>query len=217
MMGYRITDDLNFAARKTILWIGDSIVRGSGNPGGYMSGYQMYPFIVRDYINSLGYNYRLINKAQGGASSINGEQWRVQGRISIANPAAVGLVMYNFGANDSASPAAYTTNLSTFVPWALTQYPGATIIVLGPTPAADNGLEAALVTIRANGAAYVSGLNNPQVLFLSLGNAFNRTLGTVVYSTADTPGFGIHPNINGNSLTAGVITTFLGANAASIP
>jgi hypothetical protein len=215
--GWRITDDLNLTARKSILWVGDSILRGSGLTGGVAAGKDMYSFITKEYLNLQGFDYRLINRAVGGASSVNSELWRVQDRLTTQSPRNVGIVFYNMGANDSADPATYTTNLTTFVQWALMKFPTALIIVLGPTPAENNTTEAGLVTIRGNASSYVSGLANSRVKYLNLGTAFDRTLGVTVYSTADSAGVRIHPNVASNAAIGAMITSYLSTITSSIP
>jgi lysophospholipase L1-like esterase len=208
--GWRITDDFNLHARRTVLWVGDSIARGSGLPAGgsTLQKDQMYTFAVRNYLNASGHDYRLIVKATGGMTTTLGEQWRKDGVIDTSCPYKAGLVFYQLGTNDSAAPATALTNLGLFVPWALQRFPLAIIVVLGPPPAENNTTEAGLVTIRSNYASYVSGLANARVQFVDLGSAFDRTV-TSNYSTSDTPGSRVHPSAAGMVAMSAVLTDFI--------
>lgn len=208
--GYKITSDYNWHARRTLLWIGDSIPNGSGMTNASSLDPNInYTFIARNWLRDAGYDYRLIQKTWGGATTADAENWRVTGALDTAFPRRVGAVFYNMGANDWPDPAVAATNIAKFVPWALKKYPNAIIIVCGPTPAENNTTEAGIATVRSNFESYVSGLANSRVTYLNLGNAFDRTAGTTYYSTADTPGSRIHPNAAGCDAIGAVITAYL--------
>lgn len=215
--GYRITTDYNWHAKRTILWIGDSIANGSG-----MSQAQNYDpntnftFMARNWLIDNGHDYRLIQKTWGSAWTLDAEKWRVTGALDTAYPRRCGIVMYNMGANDHSAPAGALTSIGTFVPWALKKFPNAIIVVCGPTPAENNTTEAGIATVRTNFQNYVTGLANPRVKYLNLGNAFDRTAGTTFYSSADSAGSRIHPNVAGMAAVGSVITTYL-ATLTDIP
>jgi lysophospholipase L1-like esterase len=207
--------DMNINARKSMLWIGDSISKGSGG-GDYVGPHGHYAYIAKDHLCNLGYDYRLILKAEGGKTTGSAEVWRNQQALTVARPKQVGIIVYNMGANDHADPATALTNLGIFVPWARKIYPQATIIVMGPSPAENNTTEAGIATVRANYSGYVTGLADPRVLYCNLGTAFDRT-DPANYSALDTAGFRIHPSAAGYAALGALVSAFLDANLGAIP
>jgi lysophospholipase L1-like esterase len=216
VLGYAVASDMHFNARKSMIWIGDSISKGSGG-GDYIGPQGHHAFIAKDHLCNLGYDYRMILKAEGGKTTADSEVWRTQQGLTVARPRQVGVIVYNMGANDWPAPATALTNLGLFVPWARKIYPQATIIVMGPSPAQDNTSEAGIATIRTNYQGYVAGLADPRVLYCNLGTAFDRTDFATNYSSADTPGYGIHPSAAGYAALGALVSAFLDANLGTIP
>lgn len=213
--GWRMADDINLFARRTILWIGDSIARCSGLQGGAACNTSdVFTFSVRNWLCANGYDYRLIQKAQGSCRTDHAEIWKNNGLLDTSCPSKVGIVMYNMGANDYTQPATALANLQLFIPWALTRYPRALIVVCGPSPAENDTVEAGIVSVRTNFQSVVNGLANSRVQYLNLGSAFNRKDASN-YSTADSAGSRIHPSVQGMAALTNVITAFLAT--AQIP
>lgn len=207
--GYVVSADHNFGARRTVLWIGDSIPKGSGVPNAYTYDPSAnYPHAVRDWLVANGHDYRLINKSVGGSTTATGEAWRKDGNLTLAYPRRTGLVFYNLGTNDSTDPATALANMQLTVTYLLANHPNATIIVLGPTPVENNTTEAGIATIRGNYSTYVSGLANPRVKYLSLGSVFDRT-NPANFSTSDPAGNRVHPAPSVMPTIATTITNFL--------
>jgi hypothetical protein len=217
MSGHRVTSDFNWASRKTMLWIGDSIANASGNSGQpSWDPNTNYTFAVRNWLNNLGYDYRLIQKTNGGQRTVDAELWRQSGLLNLAFPRRTGLIFYNMGANDYADPALAQTNLEIFVPWAFKQHPNATIVVCGPTPAESNTVHAGCETIRASYAAYVTAEANQRLKYVNLGTAFDRT-DAAFFSAIDTPGGRIHPNLAGMAAVYAVLEPFMASIVGDIP
>jgi len=214
--GCILTDGQNWDAQSLVRWFGDSISEFSGLPqNNYAKKYELHPFMVNNYLLSKGKDTRLSITAKGGTTSTQGESARLRGFFDSAGKAQY--YFYHFGANDASQGVAsniYTENIGKFIDWALASNSGSKIIVLGITPIQDNTVEANAVTLRSAASAYVSGLALSNVYYCELGNAFDRT-NNAFYSSADTTGSGIHPNIAGMSAIYDVISAFLLANGIS--
>ena len=211
--GCILTDGQNWDANNLIRWFGDSISEFSGLPqNNYAKKYELHPFMVTDYMNSRGIDSRLSITAKGGTTSTQGESARLRGFFDSAGKA--NFYFYHFGANDASQGVAssiYTENIGKFIDWALSKNVGAKIIVLGITPVQVDAVNTNAIALRSAASAYVSGLNLPNVYYCELGNAFDRTDNSF-YSSADTTGSGIHPNIAGMSAIYDVISSFLLSN-----
>jgi lysophospholipase L1-like esterase len=190
MTGRVIADDLNFAAAHPILVAGDSISRGTG-PSRTAN---MYQVILRDWLNTQGFDCRLILKAKSGSNSSEHETYRQAGWHRPASRPR--LRLYALGTNDAAqgvSAATYVANVTGYWTWWSATYPGTPLVVIGIPPMQNAGYQASAVTLRAAAAAYVASVGSPSLCFVDLGNAFAATDAT---KTAD----GVHPNDAGSAL-----------------
>lgn len=215
--GYRVTSDVNWRARRTVLWIGDSIANGSGLTAGTSIDPNLnYPFIVRNWLHDYGFDYRLIQKTSGGQRTTDADYWRRLGMLDLAFPRRTGLIFYNMGANDWNVPTTAQANVEIFVPWALKRHPNSVIILCGPTPAENDTTHAGIETIRASYSAYVTAQANPRLKYINLGTAFDRK-DAAYFSSADTPGGRIHPSTTGMAAIGAVLTPFMASIIGDIP
>jgi hypothetical protein len=210
--GYQIADDSNFDAAKTILMVGDSIQATGPSAGSFRDALAVWQ--MRDYLRSLGHDYRLVMKQVGGTVTSQAEAWRKYGHLDI--PGNVALIFYQMGANDcsgAVSSGVYSANWALFVNWALLRWPTCKIVMFGVTPAENNTTETARVAYRSALSSYVNGLANSRVKFCDLGSSFNRT-NTANYISSDPGGSHIHPSNAGNAAIYAVQKTFIDANAS---
>lgn len=198
--GYRITDDFDYDAEKPILYVGDSILNGTGPT----KTANMWPFLVKDYLRGLGYDTRVILKSVSSSTTTEWENWRSAGYIDITDPA---LVVYAVSVNDAGaavSDATYLANITAFWNWAKWNFPLAKCIICGTTPLENNTSETRAVGLRATASAYVTSVADARLKYIDLGTAFDRLV-SGNYAATDTPGSRVHPNDTGH---AAVATTF---------
>lgn len=211
--GTVITDSQNWEANNILHWVGDSITAMSGLPQNhYAKNYELHTFMVNNYLNSKGKDTRLSVVAQGGTTSTQGENARKVGYFDSAGRASY--YFYNFGTNDAAQSVAssvYTDNIGSYIDWALAKNSSATIVILGIPPLQPTTHNANAITLRSAADAYVNGLGLSNVHYCELGSAFDRTDNSF-YSSEDTTGEAVHPNIAGMAAIYNTITAYLLAN-----
>lgn len=200
VIGYRFTNDLNFTAQKTVLMIGDSICKGSLGVRNSFNGSDIYPWKVRDYFKSKGQDTRLVNKGAGGRTSTDGRAWMLQQFYDILN---ADLILWNFGMNDvtggfgAGKQQTYSDNIDAAIAWKQGKYPNAILLMLGPTPAQENTREAALEIARTIVEQRVANAADEKVMYLNLGDAFDRSV-NANFSSTDSAGDRLHPSILGH-------------------
>lgn len=199
--GWRMADDIDFGAPRVAMFVGDSIINGTGPT----ISATMYPYIFKSYLASVGPRARVVLKSISGATSSDHEQYRAGGWHDINQ---CDLIFYGVGVNDAiggVSGATFTANLTAFWSWASRRYPIAKVVILGASPLENNTQEAAAVTLRAAASAFVASVNAPNRLaFIDLGSSFDRTV-TSNYVGTDTPGSRLHPNNTGHAAIAATI------------
>lgn len=191
--GFSFADDLDFAASRTALFIGDSLLAGTGPTVKD----NFLPWKIRRYYTDKGARIRMVNGAISGSTSGGHELLRQGGMYDHDK---VGLIVYQLGTNDAAQAISASTtgaNLATFIAWKKLRWPDAKMIVFGPPPAENNTTETALVAIRTALSDAVAAANDPKVKFKSLAGAFDRAAGTTNYVSSDTAGSRLHPNDTG--------------------
>ena len=211
--GTVITDSNNIRGKNTILWVGDSISAMSGLPqNAYAKKYELHTHMVNDLFISKNKDTRLAVVAKGGTNSSQGEIARKSGHFDYVK--TPDYFFYHFGANDASqgvSSAVYNANVKSFIDWAKVKNSNAKIIILGITPLANATSNTNAIALRSSLSSYLSGLSLPNVYYCDLANAFDRTVSSN-YSSADTVGQGVHPNIAGMAGVYSTISTFLTAN-----
>lgn len=191
--GFSFADDLDFAAPRTVLVVGDSLFAGTGPTVRD----NFIPWKIRRYYTDKGARLRMINGAVPGSTSGGHELLRQNG---LYDHNKVGLIVYQLGTNDAAQaiPAATTgANLATFIAWKKLRWPDAKMVVFGPPPAENNTTETALVAIRQALSDAVDAASDNNIKFKSLAGAFDRAAGTTNYVSTDTAGSRLHPNDTG--------------------
>lgn len=191
--GFSFADDLDLAAPKTALFLGDSLFAGSGPT----TKENFLPWKIRRYYTDKGARLRMINGAASGSTSGGHELMRQAG---LYDHDKVGLIVYQLGTNDAAQaiPAATTgANLASFIAWKKARWPEAKMVVFGPPPAENDTTETALVAIRTALSDAVTAAADSKIKFKSLAGAFDRKAGTTNYISTDTAGSRLHPNDTG--------------------
>ena len=202
LSGWRITDDLAFEAEKTVLFVGDSILNGTG-PSNTAN---VWAFLFRDYLRALGVHARVVLKSLSGSTTSDHETFRAAGYHDIAAP---DLIVYTLGVNDAGgavSGSAYTSNLTAFWSWASKRYPDAKMVICGVTPLENNTSEANAATLRSAASSYVSGVADSRLKYINLGSAFDRTVSSN-YVGSDPAGSRVHPNDTGHAAIANTFNT----------
>jgi lysophospholipase L1-like esterase len=201
--GWRFTDDLDFNAPKVAMFVGDSLLNGTGPT----TTAKMYPFIFKSYLASQGQRVRICLKSLSGTKAADHELFRASGWHDIAQ---ADLIVYALGVNDagaSVSGSSFVADLTRFWDWAKVRYPTAKMIVLGVPPIENNTSESAAASIRTAVSAWVTSVNSSRLAYINLGGSFDRTLGATVYASSDTAGQRVHPNDTGHASMAATLQT----------
>lgn len=186
-----VTADFRYDAKFRVLQIGDSIDTGgmgndpSGNP--YI-GKDLYPFIITDWLNTLGISCRLINKAVAGENSRHVRQ-RANAGLYSDN---ADLIICKIGVNDIPSTtvtvAEYKENLKSVIDMVKRTNPKASIVFLCPGTTDLTTVVANIASYRAacqevaTTAAYYGGGTANRVYFYDPSTAFSLN----ATATADT-------------------------------
>lgn len=187
LTGHQIADDLNFNAAKTMLFVGDSLLDQTGISASQNS----LAFLTKDYFNGLGSNARIVLKTVAGATTTNHESWRQQ---YFLDGIAIDMLVYFLGPNDYGQSVARATSLANVTAmwnWLHACQPQAKMLILGPSPMELDAQETAMQAIRDDQAAFVAGVNNPLLKFITLAGAFDRK-NTSFYVTTDPSGSHVH-------------------------
>jgi acyl-CoA thioesterase-1 len=109
---------------KVILFLGDSLSAGYGvNPG------QAFPALIQDRIDSLGWNFRVINAGLSGDTTAGGLRrldWLLRHKIDV--------LVLELGANDGLrgiSPDVTKSNLHAIIDRTRSKYPDVKILIAG--------------------------------------------------------------------------------------
>ncbi len=195
----QVTDDLNYSAARTIMAVGDSTWVGSAF--GPTKTSAMLPFMVRDYFNDLGSDARVILKSISGSSTASHEGWRLAGWYDVDY---TDMLLYNVGINDAIQGTGtiqYLANLDKFWKWFHARRPNAKMIVFAPGPLEDDTSETNAVAIRTAASGYVSGIANPNLIYINLGGSFDRKVTSFYSSNTSTDPVGArrHPSDAGHA------------------
>jgi hypothetical protein len=212
MSGYLFTADMNYNAAKVMMWIGDSISRGSAmgainfdnsNHGTATTPLDHYAFQVRNYFQlQQNIDCRIINKSMGSATSVTQGYWLKQGYYDVEQ---CDCLFYQLGVNDatgSTSNAQYLSELNRVIDWRNRKFPNCKIVFVGATPLNNNTNETRLATLRGIMAGLASVPSN--IYYVSLANSFDRTVLTN-YNLSD----GVHPTIASNLLIGNVLNQWI--------
>lgn len=214
--GYRMTADLNFAASKVVLWIGDSILRGSAMDGNNFSDYvnvsattpdDHFAFKVRNTLNAAGKDCRLVLKAMGSYTSRMMGVYRKQGGLIIDQ---ADLIIYQLGVNDATGTTTdqqFSDELDAIIAMrnSVRQYSGKPILFVGPSPLNNNTHEARLSQFRTIMAGKAN--SGQKIYYVSCANIVDRTvLGN--YAGSD----GVHINAANQTPFATPISNYIISN-----
>lgn len=202
--GYRITDDFDYDAEKTILFIMDSI----GNGTGPTKTANMWPFLFKKHLRELSNDARVVLKS---VSSSKSTDWSGYLSAGYADIAEADLIIYTPSVNDAGAAVSnetYTTALQSFWDWKQRQFSSAHAIITGTTPLENNTSETRAVGLRTAASTFVSDINHSNLHYINNGSRFDRTVSTN-YASTDTPGSRVHPNDAGHSsIASGFITDY---------
>lgn len=220
---YRMTNDFNFSANKVILWIGDSITRGTNlsATGGILTGdgsnllttalspEDHFTFQVRNYLQTQGVDCRLVNKAMGDMDSFTLEAWRKRGWLDIDQ---ADIIFYQMGMNCAQNPAitdsVYINNLNKIIELRNRKFKNSPIVFVGDSPTNDDTRHNRLTQLRALKAAKANISDN--IYYVTLEDIFDRKV-LSNYNSND----GVHPNVASNILMSNKINTYL-TNTSSL-
>lgn len=195
MSGVMITNDLNFAAKRKIVWYGDSISDYTVDTGLTID--QYYGYIVRDWLmtnNPDNDDYRIVVRAIGGKTSSDFEKLRKSGRLYVDSP---DIIFYQHGINDHAQAIGTSVaqaNYTAFIDYKKRVWPNAVLIMLGCTPRENNTQNSGLAAYRNAMIAAVSAANDPLVKYVTLESSFDRTAVTGIWAASDgAAGDRLHP------------------------
>lgn len=215
MSAYRMTADLNFNAKKTILWIGDSITRGTSIGGtGYNAGSanlqtcatpeDHFAFQVRNHFQRKGTDCRLIIKAMGSYGSKDWEACRKLGWLDVGH---ADVIFYQLGVNDtsqSTTDQQFTDNINAVIDHRNRKWPKAKIVLVGDTPLNNNTNETRLAQLRTIKSNIATANSANEVYYVNLASVFDRTVLTN-YNASD----GTHPNIASNLLIGNAFKSWI--------
>jgi len=202
--GIVITDDVNTSAKNTILWIGDSILNGTGATATL----NMYAFQTRYYMTSQGASVRNLIKAISGTTTTDHLK---HCQNQVYNIKGVKQIIISLGTNDagqSISKATYKANLKAMIDILLNNEDLPNILVLS-NPPVENSTSNGFVTQYVTALSEIeSEYNSSRVKTLNISAAFDRTSSSF-YASSDTAGSRVHPNDVGNAAIYTVINTYL--------
>lgn len=181
--GTQIYDDLHYSAKKVILWVGDSVNAGTG----ITAKTKGCEWGVRQFLRAQGNDVRLSNRSIGSTTTAIHESFRNNGHYDATKP---DLIVYSLGINDAIGSSSSVTNAQAFMDWKQTVFPNAKLLMVGPTGLNNNTNETTLATYRSNLSAAVTAENDPNISYLSLLSAFDRTTLSNYGNSTD----GVHPN-----------------------
>lgn len=212
LTGIAVYDDLDLAADKVMLVVGDSILNGTS---GITDKTKSMEWMVRNYFRTRGKRIRIINKSISGSTSVDHERYRAHGAYDFPH---VDYLHYQLGTNDAGNvtTAAYKANVAAMIAHKKALYPNAQMVVWGSTPRQNNTVETALIALRTAAQEAVAEANDSKVKFASLATAFDRTV-EANYAAADTSGDKVHPNDASHAAAFGLMQTALnGWNTAQL-
>lgn len=213
--GIRMTADLNFSAKKVMMWIGDSIVLGSSMGGSSYSSYlntatsvsplDHFAFQARNKLQTKGVDCRLVIKAMGSHTSKQMGYWIKQGWFDIDQ---CDCIFYQLGVNDATlgtTDAEFTAEINRLIDFRDRKFPNAKIVLVGDTPLNNSTSEARLAQLRTIKASFAN--SGIKIYYMDLSSSFDKTTLTN-YTSSD----GIHPNIASNLLVGNVISSWIDTN-----
>ena len=202
--GVVMTDDINYDAKNKMLWIGDSILNGTGPT----LTENFYPFITRNYMITQGCSIQNIIKAISGSTTA---QHLKQTQLQNYNIKGVKQIIISLGTNDagqSISKATYKANLKAMIDILLNNEDLPNILILSNPPVENNTTNSFVTQYVTALAEIESEYNSSRVKTLNISTAFDRTSSSF-YASTDTPGGRVHPNDSGNAAIYTVINTYL--------
>jgi len=208
LSGVSMYDDFDFGADKVALIVGDSILNGTT---GITRKDFSTEWLIRQYFRENGARVRLVSKAISGTTSGDHERLRSFGNYDLPQ---VNLIIYMLGTNDAGggvATATFKANVEAAIEWKQQTFPSAAMLVIGSPPRENNTFEAALALMRTAASQAVTAADDDKVLFIDLTDCFDRTSGTAVYASTDTPGDRVHPNDTGHAAMFAAIEAALDA------
>jgi lysophospholipase L1-like esterase len=206
-----ISADLEFNRSQSIYFLGDSNTEASAiaanllAPASTISRNDVYSWKLKNFLNSIGNDVRIIDKSISGKSTKDFESYRIAGQLDLLTPPE--LVFYVLGTNDT-DPAAYEANLMAYLSEYHQKWTDTKFLILGPAPlqgvyAAGSGpisgtsKELMMAQIRTKGETVVNTFNSPRVKYLNLGEAW--AIGeNQYYSGTEAAGSGVHWGVTGH-------------------
>ena len=212
-----LTADLNFNARYTVLFIGDSITYAQSagtNGNANFNGNCGFPMALRNHLLSRGVSVRHINK---GVSGMTSQQALVRLNDNTfyhcaAECEKVSLLVEAMGMNDALNSNGPTSQPTFNAYLAAVQqirdgyYPNADVLFVGPTSTDDAGRSTVgnYRTWKQQYAANNGGAANG-LFYVDGSTAYGTSAGDISTYFAETATPRIHPNIAGHAAIANVL------------
>lgn len=205
--GHILSADMNYGAKFPIMIFGDSNCEGSAmgstrvSDGAPATRYDVMTWLMRAWYRNNGQDVRLIDYSTAGWATTDFETLRINGDLEVNAKPALGL--YALGTND-VDTAVFKNNVTKFINWYTSTYPGSKLVILGPIPKQGSSIkygvtwnnETFLTILRNAAQRIVNQFNKPlQVAYINNGDAFSVNDNTQ-YSSSDTTTDGNHIHIN---------------------
>lgn len=181
-------------ANKVIYWVGDSItgLTSVGTRKFLADDFHIYQ--VENTINTSyatlnkSLSVRTVNKAVGGQTSFDFQKY-IKNRVADIDQTDV--LLFAYGTNEAINNIS-TSNFNDYITsaweWFKMRYPKSHMVLIGAPPLNNNTNETRLIAHRTIMSNFVTNTNDERLSYISLENAFDRTILTN-YTSSD----GVHP------------------------
>lgn len=210
--GNDFSSDVNYEAKNTVLFLGDSNTEGTSVQNGKTQE-DLYSQQLINWLNTQGFSCRRVDKSKAGKSSTDFNNYLNAGKLNVSAPA---LIIDMLGTNDLTGTGAEASsrdtsiaNLENRIAWRKARYPNAIHVVCSPFIASSGSAKELWLAnflrpaIQAKVAALSPG--DPKLFYCDMANVtqapYNFTNNNdAFFSTNDssTPGNRIHHNKAGH-------------------
>lgn len=188
-----MTNDLDFEAESTMVWVGDSVSAGTVNAD--LLKEQFYQHLVKKFIrDQTGFRLRLATYAKGGTQTNSMVTMLNNNHVRSSSPK---FIFVQYGINDqsqSLGTTLYKSNLNRLFLWKKYKHPDAILVCLDATPVEGNTRETALDAYRSAMSEVVAASADSKIKYISMKDCYDRTLGSAIWATSDGAGSDrLHP------------------------
>lgn len=198
--GYAIAKDRDITADNVVMFIGDSITAGAGGnafEATNASNEEVFSQQVKRSLIMNGYRFRMCNKGVSGITSSGVVKCIKWGYYDIDK---CDLIVCMIGTNDpynvaGGGIAGYMNDIKYIINYKKARYPNAKLLMVGMPPVyvGNTTQNAGFAIMRPAVQTLVTQINDPNISYVSLENAFDNTL-TSNFLPSDT----VHPTRQNN-------------------